>query len=340
MRRRELLAGLAVTAAAAAGTSTREVGQPPAGELLVARVRATMLGTSSTPGLPATRPHVEAELVRAARDFDACRYGQLAIRLPRLLTAGHELAVDGSAFAHTALARTYLLTTGMLTKLHEQQLGWMAADRARTLAEVGGDPLGVAEAARSLAVLARRAGWYQEATDVALGAADQPGLRAAGRSGAAIRGLLVQSAAYTAAKAGDHSSMRHLTEETAAMARHLQGALRGHGGGFSPATVALYKISAETSLGHPDAALATARGLPVGSLPTAERRCRYHTDVATALAQLGRREECVQALLAAEHHAPEETHARPAVQTLVSGLLTSGRVSPDLRGLAARCGIR
>ncbi|GAB2883043.1 hypothetical protein [Streptomyces mayteni] len=58
------------------------------------------------------------------------------------------------------------------------------------------------------------------------------------------------------------------------------------------------------------------------------------------LAQLGLRDESVRALLGAEHHWPEETHARPGVRLLLSGMLVSGRTAPELRGLAARCGIR
>ncbi len=70
-----------------------------------------------------------------------------------------------------------------------------------------------------------------------------------------------------------------------------------------------------------------------------ERRARYYTDVARTFGQWGRREDCLSTLLAAERQAPEETHARPAVRDLISGLLVSGRTAPELRGLAARCGI-
>lgn len=61
--------------------------------------------------------------------------------------------------------------------------------------------------------------------------------------------------------------------------------------------------------------------------------------MARAYANWGRREDCVSALLSAEREAPEETHARPAVRDLVSSLLVTGRTGPELRGLAARCGI-
>lgn len=79
----------------------------------------------------------------------------------------------------------------MLTKLDDQQLGWMATDRARVLASGGGDPLAVGEAARNLAVLARKAGWHEQASSIALAAAASPLLAGLGPRLAAERGLLI-----------------------------------------------------------------------------------------------------------------------------------------------------
>ncbi|MEU1312267.1 hypothetical protein ABZ419_25710 [Streptomyces cinnamoneus] len=216
-----------------------------------------------------------------------------------------------------------------------------AADRARQSAEAADDPLLVAEAARQLAVLARKADWHDQAMPIALTAADHPSLRGGGPTLAAERGLLVQSAAYTAARAGDTAGMRELTDEAAAIANELGSAvlLRDHGGGFSPTTVQLHRVSAENSAGAPSAALTAVRDVPPGSLPSTERRARYYTDVAAAFGRWGRRNECTRALPAAEHHAPEETRARPAMKSLVSGLLVSGRNTTELRGRAARVGV-
>jgi hypothetical protein len=149
--------------------------------------------------------------------------------------------------------------------------------------------------------------------------------------------MLIQSAAYSAARSGDRAAMRELTTEAAALAARLGSAtlLRDHGGGFSPATVRLHRISAEHYAGEPGA----ARRITPASLPTPERRARYYTDVARACGQAGRRDDCLTALLAAKRHAPEETHARRAIRDLITGLLLSGRTSPELRGLAARSGI-
>lgn len=157
----------------------------------------------------------------------------------------------------------------MLIKLDDQQLGWMAADRAWVTADAGGHPLIAAEAARNLAVLARKAGWHTQALSIALAAADHPNLRGGGPSHTAQRGLLIQSAAYTVARSGDQQGMRQLTDEAAAIAAELGGAtlLRDHGGGFNSTTVQLHRISAENSAGDPSAAIAAARKVPPQTLP-------------------------------------------------------------------------
>ncbi|MEV6778104.1 helix-turn-helix domain-containing protein [Streptomyces syringium] len=343
VRRRKLLANLAVTAAAAVGAPVLPTGKAPSekvavGEALVARVRDAMLGLHSDVTVPSAVV-LHTDLARAFTDFHACAYGSLAVRLPRLICAAHARA--GGAGDNGLLVHSYLLATRMLIKLDEQQLGWMAADRARQAAEAVGRPLLVAEAARQLAVLARKADWHEQALSIALAAADHPALRGGEPALAAQRGLLIQSAAYTVARAGDAAGMRELTGEAAAIAEELGPAavLRDHGGGFSPTTVQLHLVSAENSAGDPSAALAAAKAVAPGSLPSTERRARYYTDVATAFARWNRRDDCIRALLAAEHHAPEETHARPAVKSLVSGLLVSGRTTTELRGLAARVGV-
>ena len=348
VRRRQLLAALGAAAASAAGGRAgaavplvvpRGAG---VGELLVSQVRDAMLGLAPAPARVSAGA-VRAGLDGALADFRDSRYGRLSVTLPRLISAGHVLAVGGgdSGQRDALLAGIYTLTTRMLIKLDDQQLGWMAADRARVLASGGGDPLAVGEAARNLAVLARKAGWHEQASCIALSAAASPLLAGRGTRLAAERGLLIQSAAYTAARGGDRDGMRELTDEAASIAAQSgrRGLLRDHGGGFSPATVELHRVSAENYAGDPGAAVAAALRIAPASLPTTERRARYWTDTARAYANWGRREDCVSALLSAEREAPEETHARPAVRDLVSSLLVTGRTGPELRGMAARCGI-
>jgi transcriptional regulator with XRE-family HTH domain len=349
VHRRQLLANLILTAAATASGPLpgREpaAGEVPPGELLAERVRDAMLGLPPAPAL-ISPGQLRAGLAAAMTGFHSCRYRSLARVLPRLIASGHHAAAQAPGDADTiaTLAQVYTLTTRMLIKLDDQQLGWMAADRASVLATAAADPLVTAETARNLAVLARKAGWHDQALSIALQAAGHPALRGADPHLIAERGLLIQSAAYSAARSGDRAAMRELTAEAAALAARLGSAtlLRDHGGGFSPATVQLHRISAEHYAGEPGAALAAARRInpaSLPSLPSPERRARYYTDIARACGQAGRRDDCLSALLAAERHAPEETHSRPAIRDLITGLLLSGRTSPELRGLAARSGI-
>lgn len=347
VRRRQLLASLGLAAAGAAGARMPGTGHAPAPgtgrpeEVVVSRVRDAMLGLAPASSA-ASAGGLREGLAGALADFRDCRYERLAAVLPRLISAGHLLAAGGDAEqAGVLLARIYTLTTRLLIKLDDQQLGWMAADRAQVLASGSGDPLAAAEASRNLAVLARKAGWHDQAASIALVAAASPGLEGADPRLAAERGLLIQSAAYSAARAGDRDGMRELTDEAASIAARFSGRvmLRDHGGGFSPATVELHRISAENYAGDPGAAVAAAVRIGPGSLPTTERRARYWTDTARAYGTWGRRADCISALLAAEREAPEEIHARPAVRDLVSGLLVTGRTNPELRGLATRCRI-
>ena len=307
MRRRQLLANLVVTGVSA--VSAQVAGPVPVsprgeaglGDLLTSRVRDAMLGLAPAPA-NASAEGLRDGLAVALADFNRCQYNRLTDRLPLLISAGHLLAGDGG----TALAGIYTLATRMLIKL-DQPLGWVAAERARILAARGGDPLIGAEAARNLAVLARRAGLHEQATSIALTAARSSGLCGADPRLAAERGLLLQSAAYTAACAGDRDGMRDMTDEVAAIAARLGSAvlLCDHGGGFTPATVQLHRIASENSAGDPGAAIAAARQIPPASLPTAERRARLWTDTARAFGRWGRRQDCIHALLAAEHEAPE-----------------------------------
>jgi hypothetical protein len=343
VRRRQLLASLAFATAGAVTAdfpATSSSGSGGTGEIFAGRVRDAMLGLAPAPhsvSPAALRDGLDAALA----DFRQCRYTRLAERLPRLITGGHLLcSEDGDRQSCILLASVYTLTTRMLIKLDDQQLCWMAADRAKVTAS-GNDPLLEAEAARNLAVLARKAGWYDQAAAIALTAAASPALRGDDPRLTAQRGLLIQSAAYTAARAGDRDTMRELTGQAAAIAATLNGAvlLRDQGGGFTPATVNLHRISAENYAGDPAMAIAAADQTPPARLPTTERRARYWTDTARAYAQWGRRDDCIHALLTAEHEAPQEVHARPAIRDLTRSLLITGCTSPELRGLATRSSI-
>ncbi|MFE3205925.1 helix-turn-helix domain-containing protein [Embleya sp. NPDC059237] len=138
VRRRRLLADLAATASLPlVGAGPAGARTPVSGDVLVARVRDAMLGLDAAPPTTTTA-RVRGALAVAMGDYHAGRYGALAERLPCLVAAGHALADDSASAEHQALlAEVHVLTTRMLIKLDDVQLGWMAADRARATAHAG-----------------------------------------------------------------------------------------------------------------------------------------------------------------------------------------------------------
>ena len=107
------------------------------------------------------------------------------------------------------MAEIYTLITSMLVKMDDQQLGWMAADRAGCWLRAPKGRCWPPRLPANWPSSARKAGWYDQAMTIALSAADHPAL--ADGSDArytAQRGLLIQSAAYTVAHRGDRAGMR------------------------------------------------------------------------------------------------------------------------------------
>ncbi|WP_147264754.1 helix-turn-helix domain-containing protein, partial [Streptomyces sp. NBRC 110611] len=89
VRRRQLLARLAVTAAAAAGAPVLTTGRTTAdeaalGDALTGSLRDAMLGLHTPVAVPYAAA-LQADRSCAFSDFHACRYGRLAVRLPRLI---------------------------------------------------------------------------------------------------------------------------------------------------------------------------------------------------------------------------------------------------------------
>ncbi|WP_232384937.1 hypothetical protein [Actinomadura violacea] len=340
VRRRQLLQTLAITAAATAvpGAQGARAAQVTPDDLLVANLRDALLTPHRTAtGSPSA---LTAAFAHAKRAFQACRYEQLANDLPLLIARGTTLAESGKPTDCALLAEILTLTARMLVKVDRTDLGLLAADRARQSAEGAADPIVPAEAARNLSVLTRKAGWHDRAAEIALSAADDPRLRGDDPTLRAQRGLLIMSAAYTAAKSKDRSGMDDLTAHAQSLASGLgKGVQLKHGTGFGTWMIESHRISGHNACGDPYQALHVARHLDPRALPTIERRSRYYTDIATSWAMAGNRTKCLNALLAAERQAPEETHARPAIHRLVRGLLASGPATRELQELAARCGV-
>jgi Helix-turn-helix domain len=345
MRRRTLLAGLTgLTGTAVAGGPFRAAAAADPVRVL----EDVLLAPSAVSGIPVAIPHLKRDVAAAHSVFQAGRYIEVATRLPALLssamaTRAELVSGDEIAEVSTQFAEIYLLASELMVKFGRDHLAWTTADRALQAADVSGDILTQAGARRAWAIVLRRSGRAETAqrviTDAA--AALQPEL-GNGPEYLSVYGSLLSTAAYTAAVDGDRDTARTLINEASGAAERLgvDGNYRFRA--FGPTGVELYQIGIARVLGDPGTAIETARRINPETMPQAERRARYWTDVARSYHQWGKPEPCYRALLAAEHAAPDEVHHRPRIQQIIASLVrhpTAGNL-PGLRAFAARAGVR
>jgi transcriptional regulator with XRE-family HTH domain len=343
VRRRELLAGAAGLAGAAAlGASRRDQPRPPADP---AQGLENLL-YGSTAAAPASLSVLDTAVGRARHDFQAARYDRLTVSLPGLIaTASATRDHAGGqqrATASALLADAYITATNLMVKLNDDPLAWTTADRALLAAQAGDDPLTLADARRAVATVLRRTGRPARARDVLASAIEviEPD-RHPSPAQLATYGTLLQVAAYTAAVDGNRHSADELIGEAAAIAARIGTSTSPRFPTFGSAGVTLYQVSIAQVLGDNGTAIEHARKLRPVAIPTAERQGRYWIDVARAYHQWGKSESCYRALLAAERAAPAEVRYRPPVHRMAEDLLHADRRQslPGLRSFAHRIGV-
>jgi ATP/maltotriose-dependent transcriptional regulator MalT len=234
------------------------------------------------------------------------------------------------------LADAYSLASNLCTRLNDDALAWVTADRARSAARASGGGTSLAEAARVASIAMRRHGHREAATTLLTETTMGLGADSGEPDLIGTYGSLLCTAADTAAQHGDRSRALDLMGEAEQAAHRLDG--MSSRTTFSAADVDIYQIGVRTALGDTGAALDHARRIDIRTLPTAERQARFCADTARAWQRFGDNNKCYHALRIAEHIAPEEVH-RPAVRSLVTGLLLARGSAPSgLRKFAGRIG--
>ncbi|WP_188116220.1 helix-turn-helix domain-containing protein [Salinispora cortesiana] len=334
MRRRTFLTGAAITTVAGLTTSPEPVPTTGLEALLFTDAAA----------LPTAPDTLTAGLAAASRAYADSRYTELTRGLPSLLAGLHTARGQATGLQRETLAghlaRAYMLASSVCTKLGDDAIAWVLADRALTASRDTGNGLVVAAATHTIAIAMRREGHHDGALHLLTTTAEGLGAdRSADAALITAYGKLLCTAAYSSAQAGNASSAATFIDEAAAAASRLGGTtMTGTVVPLSPATVAIYKIGVYTALGETGAALRSAETIRPAELPSTERYGRFCVDTARAWTHHGKPDRAVQALLSAERYAPEEVN-RPSVRDLVSSLLYAPTAtSAGLRNLATRVG--
>ncbi|MGH3696263.1 MAG: helix-turn-helix domain-containing protein [Pseudonocardiaceae bacterium] len=339
MRRRQALAGfVGVTSTTLLGGLARPLG---------AHIKPNLQNLLADESGHATQP-VEAQVLRnwlatAHATFDACRYHELAMTLPEMIATAQVSLAGTAGQQHeqiaALLAGAYSLASNLCSRLHDDALAWVTAERARSAAEASGDLARIAEAARMASIALRRHGHHDTATTLLTTTALHLGASSGDPAPEllATYGSLLCTASYTAAQHGNRSTALELITEAETAGARLGEARVPHNP-FSTTNVAIYQIGVHTALGDAPTALDHARKIDLRTVPTPERQARFCLDTARAWHRFGNPGNCFQALQIANQCAPEELR-RPSVRSLVSSLVNGpGPTPPGLRELAARCG--
>jgi transcriptional regulator with XRE-family HTH domain len=270
------------------------------------------------------------------------RWSELGPLLPDMIAdaylAVQLLAGDEQRRALRLQALVYRVASGMLDRIGEDHLPWIAAERSMAAAEATEDPTLIAGGAWRLAVVLRHAGLLQESYDIPVAAAAALTDRAgASPEQLSVFGALQLKGAVAAASLGDGAAMRaHL--DAAGRAAERIGERNDYWLAFGPTNVQIHRVWLAVETGDPLDALAKAEPIRVGDLPPAlaERQASHLITVAWAYYLRRRDREALDALRNARRVAPEQVLFTRRVYSMVRGMLKRERatVKRDLREMA------
>ncbi|MDR0358560.1 MAG: helix-turn-helix domain-containing protein [bacterium] len=347
VRRRSFLglAGASMFSAMLTGIAPdRSAGAGPLAPILTGHVQDT--------GVPAAEaaPDVAAltaAVNRARSEYQACRYSDLLKYLPDLLARLHvaSLALDGDARlrVHALSADAHHVAAGLLLKLDDQGLAYLAADRSMRAAIASEDPLMVGASARIITHTLMRGGHFAAATATASNYTAQLDRATPSHTpeSLSVYGSILLRGAIAAAEHDNRATAHELLDE-ADEAGHrlgLDGNLRGTA--FGPTNARQHRVNIAVTLGDAGTAVHVARGIDLNAIKVTERKAGLLIDTARAFLQWGKHEKAYVALRAAKEVAHEEVTGRPAVHRLVRELVTTAplTVRRDAEEFASQIGV-
>ena len=281
------------------------------------------------------------------RDYQACRYTGLTSYLPALLTRLHTasatLTGDARLRVFALSADAHHVAAGLLLKLDDQGLAYLAADRSMHAARASQDPITIGASARIITHTLMSGGHLDAATAAASTYAQRldRDIPVHTPDSLSVYGSLLLRGAIAAAQHGNRSTAHELLAEADDAAGRLgvDGNLRWTA--FGPINTRLHRVNIAVVLGDAGTAIDVARGINLDKITVTERKASLLIDTARAFLQWGKHDKAYLALRAAEETAHEEVADRPAVHRLVRELVHSAppTVRRDAEQFATRLGV-
>ncbi|MGH3865093.1 MAG: helix-turn-helix domain-containing protein [Pseudonocardiaceae bacterium] len=320
----------------------------------VAAIKTAMFrynGSARVLGVPDRPPVGYAELAVRINEAFACfqaeRWSRLGPLLPDLIAdawqAAHTSTGEPQHRAFGQLSLVWRATSGMLDRIGEKDLPWIAAERGMATAERSEDGLLVALASWRLSVTLRHNGHLQESIDVpAMTAGALRPQLAQSPQHASMYGALMLKGAVGAATVGDHVAVRDFLQECDRAAA-LTGDRNDFWTVFGPANVAIHRVWLATEMGDPIDALRLAVHVDETALPPelAERRASHLITVAWSHYLRRHDDDALSALSAARAVAPEQLMFTHRVHDMLRQMLRRDRRRRrGLRELAEFVGVQ
>lgn len=282
--------------------------------------------------------------------YQYSKYGQLARMLPKLLrdaqAANAAYTGDEGRLAANLLGQTYQIASSTLRKLGENDLAWLAADRAVMACQRAGDDLlscmATTRVANALAALGR----FRPALEINVNIANQiapVGAVDATPERLSVYGIVLLQGAMAAARMGDSATVRELISGAEEAAKQVGGDENRYWTNFGPTNVAFHKVAADVEMGEGGRAVETnetiAPGDFAGMMP--ERRAHYLLDLSRGLAQTGDMARAGETLIEADRLASSEVRCRPIAHELLANIMrrTVGTPAPQVAELADQMGL-
>jgi transcriptional regulator with XRE-family HTH domain len=322
--------------------------QPLDAEPLVAVLAGHVTGTGlEQPGPPSDIAVLTAAVNDARRQYQACAYSELITHLPQLLVRLDAacLYLDGAAKSRAFVlsADLHHVAAGLLLKLDDQGLAYLAADRSMRAARASEDPVTVAASARIITHVLMDGGHLAAAISNASSHAARLDRDVSSRTpeSLSVYGSLLLRGAIAAAQHDQRATAHELLDEADDAARRLGADANLRWTAFGPTNAKLHRVNIAVALGDAGTAVDVARGIDLRTITVTERKAALLIDTARAFLQWGRHEKAYTALRAAEKIAHEEVAGRPSVHRLVRKLITSAppTVRHDAAHFAARVGV-
>jgi len=277
--------------------------------------------------------------VNSARlQYQDCRYSALIRHLPQLLARLDAacLLLDGEARrrAFVLCADAYHVAAGLLLKLNDQGLAYLAADRSMRAAQASDDPVAVGASARIVTHTLMNGGHLHAATTTATGHAARLDRNVSSPTpdSLSVYGSLLLRGAIAAAQQDKRQTAHELMSEADGAARQLGADGNFRWTAFGPTNARLHRVSVAVTLGDAGAAVDVARSIDLSAITVTERKASLLIDTARAFLQWGRHEKAYTALRSAEEVAHEEVAGRPSVHLLIRQLITTA--PPSIRRAA------